>query len=511
MAFSSDRTISIQQLATAVKRHKMAGLLTFLVVMVAVVAAWQCLPRKYGSEGRMVVRLGRANLDMNATADSARMVSIQDTRETGIRSVMDLVNSQAVLGRVVDSVGPRQILENTIELPLPQRPVAEGAGAAGLSDKEYRQHRLREKAIKRLASELQVTSEKNSANIEIFCTGATPRLAQQIVDEVMKNVQQTHVQVHAVNRSRSHFDRELAAREAELTRCQAALEEFATKHGFLSVDDARTTLNRVIDKLENDLVDTSVNLRQSQAMVAEMKRQASAIEVEFEMPRTGMEKQVTAEAQQQLYQRIAEKARLLASYNESHPKIVQINSEIERLRQEVGEMPEERVEQATVHPVYEQLKVALVKESAMVQALQERLGQIHQKLAEKRERLAGLNALKTESMGLQRQIDVAQIAFDNYARKSNEARMADELDKEEISDIVIQQPATLVLRKVSPRGSVMLPVGFLFATACGLLVAIFADRKNLLALSTPEEIEEALDIPVLASIPRVRASRVQTS
>ena len=339
---------------------------------------------------------------------------------------------------------------------------------SGMSALEYEAQVLREKAILQLDKNIKVTSQRKSPSISIVCTGATPRLAQEIVEAVMNRVLRTYLSMHAVKRSRGHYDRELSQKERDLKRYHQALEAFATTHGFLSVDHARETLNGVIDRLENDLVDTSLNLQQSLAMVRELQKQSESVEEEFELPRMGMEKQATAGAQSQLYDRIAEKARLMARYSKDHPRINEINAEIDRLREDVGELPEQRIELTKVrNPVYEQLKIALLRESASAEALSQRHSRVLETLSEKRERLSELNRLKTESYRLQRQIDLAQDAFDIYARKRNEAQMADQLDREDISDLVIQQPASLVLTPVNPQGRVILPLGFVLAITGG--------------------------------------------
>ena len=485
MPLHAEKSISIHQLTQAIQRRKLIGLTTFVLVFACFVSAWLFLPREYGSEGRMVVRVGRSNLSMNASPDASSMVSIQDTRETEILAVMDLIKSQVVLGTVVDRIGPEKILENAVELPIPN--FSKVKSEQDENAKKYAALQLREKALKRLSGELVVASEKRSPNISIFCTGASPELAQQVVDEIMEVTQDLHVEVHSVKSSRSLFDRELSQKEIELKAAQEKVAGFATEHGFLSVDEARTTLNGVIDKLENDLVNTQVDLKQSLALVSELSRQEADVEVELSLPRSGMEKAATAGAQGKLYERMAEKARLMARYKEGHPKIDQINTEIERLKKDVGSLPADRMEFAQVrNPIFEQLRVSLIKERARAESLQARLAQIQTSLGEKSLRLAQLNELKTEAAFLDRQVLLAQSTFDDYAQKRNEARMVDQLDQEDISDVVIQQPATLMLKKVGPKGSVLVPAGLFFGLICGLFAAIFADRKRLLYAASPE-------------------------
>lgn len=509
MAYSSDRTISIEQLFESVNRHRYLGALVFLLVFGTVAAAWYLLPREYGSEGRLFVQLGRANHGTTATANNnAGAVSIQDTRETEIRSVAEIIKSETVLGQVVDTVGADDILMNSIQLPI-----GGGGGTIdGFTAGEYKALRKRERAIKKLSNDLNVFIEKKTSVISVYCTAGTPTLAQEVVKQIMLAVQQSHVQVHSAKRSRDFFDREYERQQLVVADAETELQEFRDTNQFLSVQNARETLNGVIDKLENQMVDVSVDLNQSSAMIIELERQSKDIQRELIMPQSGIESISTAGAQQQLNERRGEKARLLAKYSASNQKVIEINKEIERLERVVLSLPTDVTQSGKMqNPVYEELMVTLVTERSRAKSLESRLQQVEIKHRDALERLVKLNRLETESARCQRKINVAQQELSMYAKKKSEAKIIDRLDNEAISDVVIAQAASLQLKKHSPRGSVMFPLGFIFANLCGLFAAIFADRRRLTGPTTPEEIEDALDIPVLVTIPRVHSSRVQTN
>jgi uncharacterized protein involved in exopolysaccharide biosynthesis len=160
------------------------------------------------------------------------------------------------------------------------------------------------------------------------------------------------------------------------------------------------------------------------------------------------------------------------------------------------------------NPVYEQLTVELALEESQARSLESRQQEVEAKFSEAHQQLTALNLLEAESASLERRVEVARQEFDIYARKRGEARVIDELGQHAISDVVVSQPASLQLRKHSPRGSIILPIGLAFAAFAALLAVLIADRKNLIGFSSPAEIEEALNIPVLATIPRVHSSRV---
>ena len=103
--------ITVSQVVGALLRHKIKSIIVFLLVMMFAVAVFVVWPRKFGSEGRLFVQLGRNNSGLNSTGGS-QSVSIQDSRETEILSVAEIAKSRAVIEAVVDEIGPEQILES---------------------------------------------------------------------------------------------------------------------------------------------------------------------------------------------------------------------------------------------------------------------------------------------------------------------------------------------------------------------------------------------------------------
>lgn len=517
MAASSQRTITLGQLFVSLRRHRLAGVFTFLVVFGLVVAAWAILPRKYGSEGQLFVQIGRAQLGLNYTPDDSRSVSIQDTRETEILSVAQLIKSNDLLGDVVDEIGAEAILAGSLDIGVDLDWLRKQFGGTVVASNpedeigrdEYERLRTRERAIERLDNNLDVWSEKKTSVITVYCYAASPRLAQQIVESIMTRAQAKHVEIHSAHRSRNFFDRELERQSTELAAAEKALADFRNEHKFLSIDQARGILHGVIEKLENQRVDVDVDLDQSLARIEELSEQARQVSRQLEMPTTGLQSESTEGAHIRLYERIAEQARLRAKYTAEHPKVGEIDAEIESLRAEIAALPRIREQSEFVqNPVYEQLTVELALEQSRATSLERRLQEVQQKFADAQQEMARLNNLELESAQLQRAIEVASQEFGIYARRRGEAKVVDQLDQHAISDVVISQPASLVLKRQSPKGSVMLPLGLAFAGLASLFVMLVADRKNLTGLSTPEDVEETLQLPVLISIPRVHSSRV---
>jgi capsular polysaccharide biosynthesis protein len=81
------------------------------------------------------------------------------------------------------------------------------------------------------------------------------------------------------------------------------------------------------------------------------------------------------------------------------------------------------------------------------------------------------------------------------------------LKSEKISNISVIQPASFVPKPVSPKKGLTLLVGFALSI-CGGFGVIGLSGYLDQSLSKPEDVEEKLRLPVLASIPRIPRRKI---
>gem|GEM_PF-1079599 len=507
---SITKELTLADLVTAVLRRRGAILLTFLVVVGLGLVLYKFLPRKYGSEGRLYVQVGRANSSLDPTANT-KPISIQDSRETEVRSVLELARSQAVLRQVVDEVGAEAILQSGWKLPFQFPSLFSGGNPdpGGMSAAEYAVQKQRELAVKELQGELSIGLEKNTSVISLFGTAGNPKLAQAIVENIMQATQQKHVEVHATAVSRRFFQQEFDRQKQELDLAIEALRDFRNRHGFLSVDAARATEQSVLDKLELQLIDVDAELAQVQGRTDELELKLEEIPEMLSTPIEGKERLSTERALSDMFLLETERAKLLATYSEEHPKVVQITEQLKSLRQELETLPEERTELTAVpNKTYENVKTELVSATAALEGLEGRRETLQRQRRECGLRLQELNQLDVESQLLQRDIDVARRQLEVYIQKQGEAEVLDQLDKERISDVVIAQPAVLMVKHVSPNAMTFLPLCAAFGLGLGVLLALYLEWPKLAAIGRlPVEADSLPELPVLMHLPKVASRR----
>src|SRR3954454_24445085 len=80
-------------------------------VFAAMVGLCLC-PRKYASEAKLLVRLGRENLALDATATTGALVSLNNTREAEINSVILSLSSRSNIEQVLEKISDAKEIES---------------------------------------------------------------------------------------------------------------------------------------------------------------------------------------------------------------------------------------------------------------------------------------------------------------------------------------------------------------------------------------------------------------
>ncbi len=323
--------ITIAQIFESLNRNRLKSALAFLFVMLLTVAGFLLWPRTYDSEGRLFVQLGRNNTGLNPTSGNLA-VSIQDSRETEILSVTELIGSRAVIDEVVQQVGAEKILWSPtdewfagFQSPAAESvPVESDVATGGLTAEEYRRLSQQEKAAKKLEDHLEVFNTSKTSVITIRARASSPQLAQEIVKTIMAVARDKHLDVHMVEGSTRFFDREFEKREQDLDQAIAMQTEFRKRMGILSIDGARDTLQAIIQRLENELITAEAELAQAEKSCQKYEDEIVKISDTIEVPTTGVERQSFEDSRTELYKLEAERAKLQGRYQPGHPALAEI-------------------------------------------------------------------------------------------------------------------------------------------------------------------------------------------
>lgn len=508
-----NQQITLSDILSSVINNRSRVLMTFLTVMVLVTMAYLMWPRKYGSEGRLFVQLGKTGTGMDPTP-GGQSISIQDSRETEVLSVGELVKSRAIVSKVVEAIGPDEILKSKFDfLPsIPMPNLSFGSNKGGMSKEEYEKLKRFELACKKIEEELAVSTEKKTCVISVYCTANSPLLAQKIVSRILAETQAKHLEVNSVSPSKAFFDNNFAGKQSSLIAAQKELGDFRNEHSFLSISGAVNTQQSIINKLKLELIDADVQLKQAESRLKNIRKQMTGIDQTVSIPKSGVEKLSTEESRTELFKLESELNRQEQLLSQNHPRLTLLKESVASLRDQFDVLPSDRTESVEqFNPVFEKVKVSLVHAIADEKSARSRLEHLRSKNELAANQLEKLNGLAVEAGQRNRDVDIAQRELEVFIQKRAEATIIAELDDTNVSDVVVAQAATLPIKHHSPRGSLMLGGGMILALLSSLAMALFLDRNRFGDSLRAEDLESVLDIPVLVTLPRVQSVRSMVS
>ena len=320
--------LSLDSLVKSITRHAVLFVLVVVLGMAATVATYVMLEKQYESEARLFVQLGRSSVGLDPTATTSGTISVMDSRETEINSIVDMIGSRGVAEQVVQRVGAEEILASKYDAyPIPQLPSLSGGAPGEQSElaakysegRTFEQQRQYELAVKKFSEDmLAVVSEKKTSVVTIYCKANSPELAKTLADTTLEVAQRMHLNISYVSQSNPFFEEEYANREASLDALETQRVAFLNEHRVLAIDSERSLTQSLIDRLSYQLHDTKSEIV---ALTEELEKLKSKLGNTVEMlalPKTGLESLPKAAAEQLHTSLSSELASLEKRYKPEH-------------------------------------------------------------------------------------------------------------------------------------------------------------------------------------------------
>lgn len=443
-------------------------------------------PQTFSSEGRIFVRLGRESVSLDPTATTAgEVVSLNESRESEILSVVEFLRSRTLVEQVADEIGCDVLLgtkDSSGEFCSPGS-------------------RARDKAIDQLSKSIDVSNVKRSNVIAVTARARTPELAQRITATFLDAYIRQHLQVYSNPGSLDFFRSQVDLLRQDLEDAERAISQRKSRLNVLSIEGKRSGLLNQISDVEVELlvVDRGLTaaVARQQALEATLA-QLPAVMLSEEV--SGLPNAAADSMRSQLYALEIRERELQSTLKDNHPKLVAIRRQIEESREVLTGLPEQRQQKThRLNDNAESLRFELLSEAVNVSSLQAR----QSALLAQREVLSGeleqFNHDEIEIASLQRKVDRLTTEFTLYSERLEQSRIGAALMEQEITNVSVVQPATLSLKPISPNRRMLAALGLVLATASAVGMALIGDMLKP-TIDTPEQLESYLGLPVLASV-----------
>ena len=198
---------------------------------------------------------------------------------------------------------------------------------------------------------------------------------------------------------------------------------------------------------------------------------------------------------------------LALRFTAQNPTLRSVREEIRTLRERLSEMEAANPYGAISSggdSLYAKLQAELLHNEAEGRALRAREASLTAKLSELQTWLDALERIHPEFNRLEKQLQLDETNSRLYLTKFEESRISGAMDAEKIAGVRVIEQARLPLKPIDSKRRLKILMGILFS-GIGAIVLAFLLQFLGGSLDTAEDVERSLELPVLASIPRLVA------
>jgi uncharacterized protein involved in exopolysaccharide biosynthesis len=306
-----------------------------------------------------------------------------------------------------------------------------------------------------------------------------------------------HLAVHSSPGTYELFKAQAAQADEELRKAEAALTALARSANLINLDtqkkDALENVNRINTEL--DRLAAEIKEQNTRAKVASTHLASVPERVQTQL--RNVPNQFSVERLHTLLVELNNKrTELLTKFNADDRVIVEIDTQIadtngalERAR---GLSANE--ESTDVNPAWRELESERLKARLALSGLESKAEQLRQELAEQRAVALSITEAGPEYEALVRQVEAARQNRELYTRKEEEARIADALDRQRISNVVLAQAPVISHVPAKPNKRFGVVIG---AIAASVLALGLAFARELMGHGSRHSDVQALQVTVV--------------
>ena len=443
-------------------RNRYAWILALVFSVILAVVLLIGLPRRYYSDAKLIVKIGRESVGLDPTATTSQTLLMQKTQEEEINTALGVFTSRAVKEEVVRRIGIDQILEGRLASDDDEDDqsfikIHEKVSAAIDSVSEFLLDiGIRdevddfERAIIELNDSVYVSASRKSQIVDIYAEAKTPEMAQAIVQSMSDAYLDKHIKISQTVGSFELFANEVELTQAKLAKAQKEMADFMSENQIVSVTSNQELLKNAWDGILTNIM---------------------RLETEENF--------------------------LAAKYSKDHPQRVAVIAQLEsarkvlnRIRQKSGKLiPEGVVDVKQVETSDGSLSDVPPETISLIQKIDELI--------------ASNSKLEAISSNVETLKDQLRI----HKKNLEEARMIRMQEKNKISNIDQFQPATLNRKPVAPNKILVCAASVFFSFFFALLMGLWGEaRRRKGAFRKAEDVERSLKVPVVATIPVDRSA-----
>ncbi len=421
---------------SALRKRWVLGTEASAVLLLLAASVILLMPRKYESQTMLLVKNERQDPVVSADTN-INTVRQNDLTETQVNSEIELLQSADVLRHVV--------------LALHLDGKTPGAAYADMGSPSPA---AIDKAVSKLRDNLAIEAVKKSDVVLVTYSAATPELAASVLRQLADTYLEMHLKVHNTPGTYTFFQNEADRYQRQLAQDEADLTLFRQQDSSLVIPEQQEILEQRAVNAEASFEESGVQVAQFQGKV---RRAAEAIST--------LTPRITTQHQSAVNQNLLEHLNsTLVDLNNRRVDLLTKFRPDDRLVREVDEQIADTqavlrrassltsTEEATdVNPVRQNAEKEMITAQTELTGLYARRSRLKNLVDLYKQRMFELAGAMERHQQLVRKVAEDEQNYLLYAKKREEARIAESLDAQRIANVAIAQEPTVPVKPASPR------------------------------------------------------------
>lgn len=460
-------------------RQKWMFCVLILLVLGAASAVTLLKDKQFKSEMQLLLQGSRSNAVISA--DRSTVPPLQDVTEAQINSEIEVLQSQDVVGAVVD----------------PQWGTSNGQGK---SAQEIRQH---EAKISAFLKQMTAEASNKSDVITVTFKAASPQQASSMLQRLMTAYLAHRKQINRPPGTSAFFADETKRYKDTWDKANADMVAFQQENGLVSVPDMEEAVSQQITATENQLQAAQAALGESEQRVEASARLAGQVpERQPTQQRLSPNQGAIQQAESVLMQLRNRRTELLTRFQPTDRLVKEVDEQIADSTQALARLEKARDKDDTtdVNPAWQEVRTGEVQAIVEKRANQSRTASLQGDLAKLHAQLSHIQPLAVKFNELQERVDQARNNFEIFSQKRDQSNIEDAMDDRKLVNVAVVESPTMNFQQVAPRPLLYMVLGTI--TALFLAgSAVYAMESLRSTIATRRELALVSHYPVLASLP----------
>lgn len=480
------QNISLRNGAAALFRRKGLVLLTFLTVVAGTVIVTLVIPDKYESRMKILVKNQRVDVAITpANAQAQSVMADDEVSENQINSEIELLTSKDLLTQVVKDCG----LANSKPRWFSRTPPTESVRV--------------ESAVNQLSKDLMITPVRKANIISVAYASNSPQTAAQVLKRLGELYLDKHVKLHHPEGATDFFETQADEYDGQLKQAEQQFAEFQKSNNLIVLAQQKELTLQKTAEAKASLMASEAAVNEATQRIKRVEQQLRSLPERVVTQSRSLPNQFSAERLNTMMVELqTRRTQLLTKFKPNDRLVKEVDEQI-RITREALEKAERKsaIEEATgLNPLRQTLETELARarldQSAAIARRTTLTGQLQQYQAS----LEQLESNTTKHNDLQRQVKEAEDNYQLYAKKREESRIADELDRQKITNVSIAEAPVAAQLPTSPNRPMNLVLGLVLA---GFLCIGSVVSAELLddTVHSARQLEGLTGGPVLATVP----------